>query len=92
MALGILLGLAHVEQQVLLGRARLELLAGIGSGAGVALANFAGVTGGLEAAGRSGVWAPGGEELVRLGPTGAGVAVASCSRGAAFASVRALTS
>lgn len=42
----------------------------------VALANFGGASGGLAAAGGSAIWSEKGELLTRLGPSGAGVAVA----------------
>jgi predicted amidohydrolase len=43
----------------------------------VALSNFGSPTGGLAAAGRSSIWSQKGDRLVELGPTGAGVAVAT---------------
>jgi predicted amidohydrolase len=43
----------------------------------VALSNFGSPTGGLAAAGRSSIWSQKGELLVQLGPSGAGVAVAT---------------
>ena len=42
-----------------------------------ALANFGSATGGLAAAGRSGVWSQEGELLVQLPPQGAGIAIAT---------------
>lgn len=42
----------------------------------VVMANFGGPTGGLAAAGRSGIWSDRGEPLVQLDESGAGVAVA----------------
>lgn len=48
----------------------------------VAIANFGGSTGGLAAAGRSSIWAPTGELLVRLGTAGAGVAIVAREAGA----------
>jgi predicted amidohydrolase len=48
----------------------------------VPMANFGGPTGGLAAAGRSSIWAPTGDLLVRLGTTGAGVAIATQRSGA----------
>lgn len=46
----------------------------------VAMANSGGPSGGLPGGGGSGVWAPGGAEIVRLPPHGSGVAVALESR------------
>jgi predicted amidohydrolase len=43
----------------------------------VALANFGSPSGGLTSAGRSSIWSQKGELLVELGPSGAGVAVAT---------------
>ena len=45
-------------------------------GMAVVMANFGGPTGGLAAAGRSGIWSDRGEPLVQLDASGAGVAVA----------------
>jgi len=42
----------------------------------VAAANYGGPSGGLAAAGRSTIWSETGEVIARLGPTGAGVAIA----------------
>jgi predicted amidohydrolase len=41
------------------------------------LANYGGPTGGLPAAGGSGIWSDAGEPLVQLGAKGAGIAVAT---------------
>jgi predicted amidohydrolase len=43
----------------------------------VVLANFGGATGGLAAAGRSGIWSAGGELLAQLPSSGAGVVIAA---------------
>jgi predicted amidohydrolase len=45
-------------------------------GMAVAFANYGGPSGGLASAGRSAIWSESGELLVRLGATGAGIAVA----------------
>jgi predicted amidohydrolase len=42
----------------------------------VAMANYGGPSGEVDAAGRSAIWSQDGELLVELGPTGTGVAVA----------------
>ncbi|MFG0283687.1 MAG: carbon-nitrogen hydrolase family protein [Phycisphaerales bacterium JB039] len=47
-----------------------------GHGMAVVMANYGGPTGGLAAAGGSGIWAPGGERLGRLAAAGAGLAIA----------------
>ena len=47
----------------------------------VVMANFGGKTGGLVSAGRSAIWSEKGELLAQLGPTGAGIVIATRTRG-----------
>jgi predicted amidohydrolase len=42
----------------------------------IVFSNFGGPTGGLPSAGSSGIWSDRGEHLVKLGPDGAGLAIA----------------